>query len=246
MELKFRKIQPLRSFQNVADQIQEAIIEGRLKTGDKLPSEMKLKDMFDTSRGTIREALRVLEQRGLIDIKTGVSGGAIVRDLSTEKITEGLDLLMQYQKVSPKHLEEFRHEVEGKVTALAAERATKRDIENLKRILAEARDQLGKGTGGYKEFFHIDVELHIALAQIARNPLFIAVLQMIHENILDRWLQVTPSDKDILRENYEDLCDIVSAVERGKADESRLLAHDHVRRFHRYMRRKVQTHKEVR
>jgi GntR family transcriptional repressor for pyruvate dehydrogenase complex len=236
MELTFNKMKPLRNFQNVADQIQDAIIDGRLKAGDKLPSEMKLKDMFETSRGTIREALRVLEQRGLIDIKTGVSGGAIVRDLSTEKITEGLDLLMQYQKVSPKHLEEFRHEVEGRVTALATERATKRDIQRLKGILSEARDQLEKGTDGQKDFFRIDVKLHIALAEIARNPLFTAVLQMIHENILGRWLQVSPSDENILKENYEDLCDIVSAVERGEANEARLLAHDHVRRFHRYMK----------
>jgi GntR family transcriptional repressor for pyruvate dehydrogenase complex len=237
MELTFNKMKPLRNFQNVADQIQEAIIDGRLKAGDKLPSEMKLKDMFETSRGTIREALRVLEQRGLIDIKTGVSGGATIRDLSTEKITEGLDLLIQYQKVSAKHLEEFRHEVEGRVTALATERATKRDIQRLKGILCEARDQLEKGTDGQKDFFRIDVKLHIALAEIARNPLFTAVLQMIHENILGRWLQVSPSDENILKENYEDLCDIVSAVERGEANEARLLAHDHVRRFHRYMRR---------
>ena len=237
MELGFNKLKPLRNFQNVADQIQEAIIDGRLKAGDKLPSEMKLKDVFDTSRGTIREALRVLEQRGLIDIKTGVSGGAIVRDLSTEKITEGLDLLMQYQKVSPKHLAEFRHEVEGRVTALAAERATKRDIRRLKGILAEAREQLEKGPDSRGEFFRTDVKLHITLAEIARNPLFTAVLQMVHENILGRWLQVSPGDENILRENYKDLYDIVSAVERGEANEARLLAHDHVRRFHRYMRR---------
>jgi GntR family transcriptional regulator, transcriptional repressor for pyruvate dehydrogenase complex len=236
MELVFNKTKTIRSFQHIVDQIQEAIIDGRLKAGDKLPSEMKLKDMFDTSRGTIREALRVLEQRGLINIKTGVSGGAIIRDPSTEKITEGLDLLMQYQKISSKHLEEFRHEVEGKITALAAERATKMDIQRLKHILTEASEQLEKGTDGQKDFFRIDVKLHIALAQISRNPLFTAVLQMVHESILGRWLQVAPSKEPILRENYKDLCDIVSAVEHGESDEARLLAHDHIRRFHRYIR----------
>ena len=59
---------------------------------------------------------------------------------------------------------------------------------------------------------------------------------MVHENTLGRWLQVSPSDENVLKENYEDLCDIVSAVERGEANEARLLAHDHVRRFHRYMK----------
>lgn len=237
MALIFNKTKTVRTFQNIVEQIQDAIIDGRLKAGDKLPSEMKLKDMFDTSRGTIREALRVLEQRGLIDIKTGVSGGAFIRDLTTEKITEGLDLLMQYQKVSPKHLEEFRHEIEGRVTALAAERAKKKDVQRLKHILSEAREQLEKGVNGQKDFFRIDVKLHIALAHISRNPLFTAVLQMVHENILGRWLQVAPSDDAILKENYDDLCDIVSSVERGEANEARLLAYEHVRRFHRYMRK---------
>jgi len=56
MQLKFEKMKPSRSFQHVADQIQAAILDGTLKSGDKLPAEMKLKDMFDTSRGTVREA----------------------------------------------------------------------------------------------------------------------------------------------------------------------------------------------
>jgi len=144
---------------------------------------------------------------------------------------------MRYQKVSPRHLEEFRLEVEGRVTALATERATKRDIQRLKYLLSEARDQIEKGFDGQKGFFRIDVKLHIALAEIARNPLFSAVLQMIHENILGRRLRVSVSDENILRENYEDLCNIVSAVESGEANEARLLAHDHVRRFHRYMKK---------
>ncbi|UCD82839.1 MAG: FadR family transcriptional regulator [Desulfobacterales bacterium] len=237
MQLKFEKMKPSRSFQHVADQIQAAILDGSLKSGDKLPAEMKLKDMFDTSRGTIREALRVLEQKGLINIKTGVSGGAIVKEISTQPITEGLDLLMQYQKVSVEHLSEFRHEIEGTVTALAAERATKKDIQRLKKILAEARKQLEKGINGRNDFFRTDVKLHIELAKIAKNPIFEAVLQMVHENILGRWLKFSPTDENVFQENYEDLCDIVAAVERGESNKARVLAHDHVSRFYRYMER---------
>ena len=91
VDLQFKRTKPVRIFQSVVDQIQAAILDGRLAPGDVLPSEMKLKDMFATSRGTIREALRVLEQKGLVDIKTGVAGGAVVRAPNTEKLTEGLD-----------------------------------------------------------------------------------------------------------------------------------------------------------
>ena len=75
------------------------------------------------------------------------------------------------------------------------------------------------------------------MAKIAKNPIFVAVLQMVHENILGRWLKFSPTDENVFQENYEDLCDIVAAVERGESNKARVLAHDHVSRFHRYMER---------
>ncbi|MBW2297456.1 MAG: FadR family transcriptional regulator, partial [Deltaproteobacteria bacterium] len=106
-----------RIFQDIVDQIQEAILEGRLQTGDILPSERDLKEMFNTSRGTLREALRVLEQKGLIEIKLGVGGGSVVKEVSVDKISESLALLIRTQRVSLNHLAEFREAVEGIIAA---------------------------------------------------------------------------------------------------------------------------------
>ena len=72
----FQAAKQTKVFQNVVTQIEEAILDGRLKTGDTLPSERQLKELFSISRGTLREALRVLEQKGLIEIKPGVGGGS--------------------------------------------------------------------------------------------------------------------------------------------------------------------------
>ena len=138
MKVGFKKLKQNRIFHGVVDQIQEAIIDGSLQPGDQLPSELKLKDMFETSRGTVREALRTLEQKGLIEIKTGVGGGPVVKGVNTQKIAEDLDLLIQYQKVTHEHLAEFREGVEGIVAGLAAERATLNDIARLKALLSEA------------------------------------------------------------------------------------------------------------
>ncbi|MBN2123894.1 MAG: FadR family transcriptional regulator, partial [Deltaproteobacteria bacterium] len=115
----FRKAKQNRIFEDVVEQIQEAVLEGRLEPGSKLPSERDLREMFNTSRGTLREALRVLEQKGLISIKTGVTGGAVVNALTTSKVSESLDLLIRYQKVSLSDLAEFREGVEGIVAGLA-------------------------------------------------------------------------------------------------------------------------------
>ena len=79
MGLNVTKMKPKKSYEHVVEQIQSAIFSGELCEGERLPSEMKLKDMFDTSRGTVREALRVLEQKGLVSVRTGVKGGARVR-----------------------------------------------------------------------------------------------------------------------------------------------------------------------
>ena len=104
----FRQARQSRIFEDVIDQIQEAILTGELSVGDKLPAERNLKEMFRTSRGTLREALRVLEQKGLITIKTGTNGGAIVKCPTTDQITESLTLLLRYEKVSLRDLAEFR------------------------------------------------------------------------------------------------------------------------------------------
>jgi DNA-binding FadR family transcriptional regulator len=226
----------------VVVQIQNAIIDGSLKAGDMLPSEMKLKDMFETSRGTIREALRVLEQKGLIDIKTGVGGGAVVKAVDTQKIGESLDLLIQYQKVSYDHLAEFREGVEGIVAALAAKRARKREIKRLKSLLVEAWNLLKEESPDNEAFVRIDMKLHVALAEIARNPVYLANLHVVHEKILGSHERFSLRGKQVLTKNYQDLCDIVQAVENGEAEKARVLAQRHVHRFNRYMKKEHQKH----
>jgi DNA-binding FadR family transcriptional regulator len=96
----FGKAKQNRVFQDVVDQIQDAILQGTLKPGDKLPPERELTEMFGASGGTLREALRILEQKGLITIKAGVAGGAVANALTTDQASRRLDLLTRYQKVS--------------------------------------------------------------------------------------------------------------------------------------------------
>jgi len=139
--------------------------------------------MFRSSRGTIREALRILEQKGLINIKTGVSGGAVVNALNTNQISESLDLLIRYQRVSLRDLAEFREGVEGLVAGLAAERATNNDIDRLEQLLVEAESHLEHGISHWDEFIKVDNNLHLALAQIAGNPIYESILKTVYENI---------------------------------------------------------------
>jgi len=115
----FQAAKQTKVFQDVVEQIQEAIFDGRLETGQTLPAERELKGIFNISRGTLREALRVLEQKGLIEIKLGVGGGSIVKAVDIEQISESLGLLIRSQKVSLNHLAQFREDVESTIAAHA-------------------------------------------------------------------------------------------------------------------------------
>ena len=125
MALQVKKLKPNRRFQNIVDEIEGAILGEKLKPGDQLPPEMKLKEMFGTGRGTVREALRVLEEKGLIAIRAGASGGAFVQKADPAKLTQHLDLLVQSRSISASHIKEFREAIEPMVASLAAGRVTK-------------------------------------------------------------------------------------------------------------------------
>lgn len=234
----FRAAKQNRIFQDVVEQIQEAIISGKIEVGEKLPPERELKEMLQTSRSTIREALRVLEQKGLIEIKLGMGGGAIVTTVSADQVTESLDLLIKSQNVSLNYLAEFRERVEGDVAELAAERATDEDIRKLKNLLEDAKKFVDMGVDHVTDFWEADQKLHLAVADISRNPIYISICKTIHNNIIHYLTKYFPVKVNVIEENYKDLCDIIESVELGKSEAARNFAKEHVRRFNRYMKKK--------
>ena len=239
----FQAAKQTKVFQDVVEQIQEAILDGRLKTGDTLPAERELKQMFNISRGTLREALRVLEQKGLIEIKLGVGGGSVVKSVNADQMSESLGLLIRSQKVSLNHLADFREDVEGIVAAYAARTKTPDHIRELKNLLAEAQKCVEFGSSRRNAFIEIDKQIHMKLAEITGNPIYSTILHSIHENIhryYDRFLSM---NKKELEQNYRDLCDIIQAVESGDGDQARKVAQSHVKRFNGYMKkREIEDH----
>ncbi len=231
----FKEAKQNRIFQDVIEQVQEAILEGKLKAGDRLPAERKLKEMFQTSRGTLREALRVLEQKGLIEIKTGTNGGAIVKTVSSTQVSESLDLLIRSRKVSLNDLAEFREGVEGIVTGLAAERAKKKDIQLLKKILKDAESIVLEDTIDWDGFINNDNDFHMELARIAGNPIYKSILKTVHDNINRYYLQFLAKKKKLVKKNYNDICKIAEAVEMRQVDIASSLARSHVAQFNSFM-----------
>ncbi len=235
MVLSFKKKVQQKSYQHVVEQIQDAILNGELNIGDKLPSELKLKDMFESSRGTIREALRVLEQKGLVSIKTGVKGGAIIQKPGTQPISEGIGLLIRHQEVSLQDLAQFRVLLEGFVTYQAAVQATPEDLSDLQEILTRVRVHIEKSPSDWVFFNQLDAQFHQKLAKIAGNPLIEANLKTLHENIHIYYHQYLPFSGLLLHEDYADLCCIYEFIEQKDPIEAQKRAQGHVQRFNTFM-----------
>lgn len=231
----FKKYQQNRIFEDLAAQIETAIFDGRLQAGDKLPSQRDLVEMFQTSRAPLREALRVLEQKGLIDIKRGARGGAVVKMPDTEPAVESLALLVRHRKISLRELSEFREGVEGNVAALAAQRATPQDVKELKDLLQQAKTFLEAGVKAWESFNRMDNAIHVAIARMAGNRVYEFVLRMVHDNILRFYEDHPLQDERFMKENFQDLTDIISALEKKQGTVVRSLMHSHVRRFTRHM-----------
>jgi DNA-binding FadR family transcriptional regulator len=231
----FKKSNQQRLFQDLVGQVEKAILDGQLKAGDKLPPQRELVDMFQTSRATLREALRVLELKGLIAIKLGAQGGAIVKKINTEPVTESLALLMQHRQVSLQELAEFREDIEGRVAALAAERAHDDELNQLHTLLAKAQSYLANGVADWEKFCLVDKQIHITIATASHNAVYRFVLRVVHDNIEPFYEAYPLKDARIMEENFQDLQDIVHAIAKKKATAVKALMKSHVRRFNRYM-----------
>lgn len=231
----FKTVKQNKAYQDVVEQIQEAIISGSLKPGSSLPAERELKEQFGISRGTLREALRVLEQKGLIEIRTGVAGGSIIREVNSEQLSENLGLLIRNRAVSLRDLADFREGVEGGVAALAAQKAAQADSEQLEALLAEAEGYLKEGCNGWDAFIRTDEKIHMALARMSGNLLYISVLESVYYNIHTYYENYLPRGKRILEENFNDLRNITAAVVSRDAERARDLARAHVARFNAHM-----------
>src|ERR671931_101438 len=135
-----RAIKKIRIHEEVVAQIHELIKGGRLKAGDQLPSERELSETFKVSRTSVREALRALETKGLIISRTGM--GNFVADLPVESLVAPLAKLLIEEKTALADIFELRKLIEPHIAALAAERATQKAIERMKRLLDKQSEQV--------------------------------------------------------------------------------------------------------
>jgi GntR family transcriptional regulator, transcriptional repressor for pyruvate dehydrogenase complex len=152
----------------VFEQLKDQIITGKWKPGFKIPSENKLVEILNVSRITIREALQALVVLDLLEKKRGQ--GTFVKNSFTESFISSLLPLIQFDRSQAVYMHEYRKIVEIGSIELVVERASAADIQRLKDILEEMK----KYQENYLEKFALaDLNFHLALSQITKNPIII-------------------------------------------------------------------------
>jgi len=219
----------------VAEQLEEAILSGMLRPGDRLPPERDMVADFGTSRRSLREAMRVLEQKGLIETKLGVKGGSFVKKPNTDSLSKSLAVLIRFKKVSVNELAEFRLDTEGIVARRATQRAEDSDIARLKKLVSEAESLLANPNADFNDYSKLDREFHLALAAAARNRLYESVLRIVHENMSRYFEKHLEWHNERFPELYRDILDMVNAVERRDGERAFSLANGHIEKFFRYV-----------
>jgi GntR family transcriptional repressor for pyruvate dehydrogenase complex len=162
----FSPLETRRSFERVSEQIKEAIVDGRLKPGDRLPPATELAARLDVSRQTVREALRRLEHAGLLETpKRGAGGGTVIRNAIPETITGLFVDALRMDSINVDELNDARASIEEMIIRFAIERANDEDIRLLTENTIESRRLIAAGI----EASENDLEFHRLLAQCSKN-----------------------------------------------------------------------------
>jgi GntR family transcriptional regulator, sialic acid-inducible nan operon repressor len=214
-------------YQEVLDRLLSRITSGEYASGDQLPSERQLMEMFQVGRPAIREAIQTLSHMGLVTITHGER--ARVTPITAEKVIEQVaGSARHFLATAPEnleHLKEARVFFEVGMVRLAAERASPEDIQRLERRLQEHRDSLDD----LSNFLPRDMAFHREIAAISGNPIYSAVSQAMFNWLAAYHVDLlrAPGAERITIEEHEKIFAAVAA--RNPEDAGTAMA-DHLKR----------------
>lgn len=214
-------IEPLereqRLYERVVDKVLDLISSGAWKPGYRLPPERELSEAFGVSRTVVREAVKALEARGVLESTTG--SGVSVRQVDFNIVSQSLQTYMQLSNRDDFEirLNEVRRVLEVEMVALAAARRTPEQLNQLHGICQQMR----AGGNTAKQMAELDFLLHVTLAEATQNDLFKVLLapliNQLREQIILTW-EDFPRPVEEVFDQHET---VVSAVENGDADAAR-------------------------
>lgn len=223
---KLRRSRPVR----VADEIKQWVVERDLKAGDKLPNEGEMIEQFGVSKGTVREALRILEAQGLIVTKTGPGGGSIVGEVSTERARSLLANYFYFQNLSVADIYQMRKVLEPELAASLAGRLDEGQLAEL-HSLALRHPEPATSVEEEKEQHISSLVFHARLSDIAGNRLLGFVIGFMAQALTDLTVYrqlYDPPNVDLWRKGREHQLQLVEALRQGEPERARKIMYSHM------------------
>ncbi len=183
----YTPIQSIKVFEQVAEQIEKRILDGELHSGDRLPTERELAEQFHVSRTGVREAMKILAQKGLVDMRPG--RGTIVIDGAHQAMQHSIGLVMKLklgEVGGSDKLVEVREILETEIAARAAARATEKEIAAMREAIKVMDENLNDADA----FIAADNNFHEALAQATQNTLILILVNSIVNLLSEQRKQV--------------------------------------------------------
>ncbi len=189
---QFRPVRVHRAADDIARQIRQEIGDGRLQPGAKLPAERALAEELGVSRNTLREAVRSLEQAGLVKLKKGAQGGIFITQDNGASIVTGLLDLYRLGGVTPRQLTQARLWIEPIIVREACRRASAADIASLRQNIEQA--WAAAQADQFERKFALHHEFHRILARIADNPIMLVFINGLIEVLVEFIERIGPGD----------------------------------------------------
>jgi len=173
MEFDEFSIDRTRVSDQVKKVLKQAMMDGKLKPGDKIPTEEKMAQQFKVSKVSVREALRDLEAEGLIEKRRGLYGGSFIARPGSEKMGEWVINSFRIGAITPEELVDFRQILEPALATLAVERRTDEDLRAIHLIIKEIEEGIHQGKLNRSKA----IEFHRLIAEACHNRLISMVME---------------------------------------------------------------------
>ena len=199
----YEAIQAERLYAKIVEQIQRRILAGELKVGDHLPPERELAEQFQVSRTAVREAVKALSEKGLVQVFPGK--GTFITNGTSQAVRQSLGMLMKIgQAGGTRDLVEVRYIFEPEIAALAAQRASEEHIA----AMQEAVRVMDSALENADAYIEADLDFHLALAEASQNLIILTLID---------------SFVDLLREQRIRIFHVEGGPQRGQFHHKRIL-----------------------
>ena len=223
----FEKIRTEKGCEVLAATVREQILSGKLRSGDMLPNEREMVDQSGLSRGSVREAMRILETQGLISTSVGRNQGRRAISPTQDVVGGAIDLFIRGSRIPFASLMDTFETLAPNIGALAAAHRDEQDLA----ALAQCQEQL-KITLGARRFMDANLEWHLAIGRASHNPLLSAIYEGLGPNLVDpRVADFTSRDVRIKVRRAVDR--IQESIVAGDAEAARRQMASHVQAYRR-------------